>query len=253
MAAVPISLFVRFAIMTSAAVYANWDTISGLFDRAVSNASSPIYGYYCQHVFQMKDSGGGFSDKERGMFGVHYVNTTGGDLDTTWTTADFTAVETAVQTFWSAIAAQISTDFRLYEHRWYPFGPGVHPPNPPSRITTLGTPIVGTGGAVSPHQLACTVTLRTPVRRHWGRIYLPVGLFTSVAGGQGNTAVVDAIANGARTMFLSPSTSQGVVPIVWDRQRHAALGVTAIEVDSVPDIIRRRRPKVASYKKILTS
>jgi hypothetical protein len=67
-----------------------------------------------------------------------------------------------------------------------------------------------------------------------------------------STGNVDNVANLARTMLLAAETSQGVVPVVWDRTRKQAYSVTAIEVDSVPDIIRRRRPRDPLYKKILT-
>lgn len=252
-ATVPLGPFVRFVIFTATGIYSNWDTISGLFDRHVENATAPIYGYYCQHVFEGKDVSATFSTRERGLFGMHYVNSTGGDLDTTWTTADYTAVEAAVQAFWTANASNISADWRLVEHRWYPFGPAVVPPNPPVRVTTLGTPIVGSGGNGVAHQLASTVTFRTALRRHWGRIYIPFSGMQGFFGGQGPDATVDALANSARTMITGPATSQGVMPVIWDRNRKVALGITAIEADGIPDIVRRRRPRTPHYKKILTS
>jgi hypothetical protein len=257
MSTVAIGPFVRFAIMAAAAVYENWDTISGQFDRAVTDAAGPDYGRYCQHVFEMNDGTGTFSVRERGMYGVHYINITGGDLDRTWTTADFTAVETAQANMWTALSSRISTGCRLVEHRWYKFGPGIHGtrsnPNPPVRVTTLATPIAGSGSGAWAHQVGSTVTFRTPIRRHWGRVYLPI--YTGVLGtnGQVSSTSVDAIAAAARTAFMVDPAAQGIAPVVWDRNRHSALGVTALEVDSVPDIVRRRRPRVAAYKVVSTS
>ena len=239
--------------MTSTAIWQNWDTISGLFDRHVENATSPIYGYYAQNIFQMRDGTGVFSDKERGLFGIHYINTTGGDLDTTWTSADYAAVESAVQAFFTANLSSISGDIKLVEHRWYPFGPAVLPPNPPVRVTTLGSPITGTGSTPTAHQVATTCTFRTALRRHWGRIYTPISGVYASTGGQMGGGSVTALANTFRTLVTSPNTSQGIVPVVWDRNRKAALGVTALEVDSVPDVIRRRRPRVTANKTVLTS
>lgn len=253
MSSVPIGPFVRFLIAAAAAAWSNWDTISGLFDRKQELSGTPIFGYYCQHVFEYKDGTGAFSPRERGMFGIHYVNSTGGDLDTTWIAADFAAVEAAVQAFWTANQSTIPSSCHLVEHRWYAFGPGVVPPNPPVRVTTLGTPLPGTGTQNDVHQAAMTVTLRTALRRHWGRIYLPMGSQMVSVLGQSTTGLVDALCNSARTMFMSPFTSNGIVPVVYDRNKHGVLGVTALEVDSVPDIIRRRRPRTSNYKKILTS
>lgn len=253
MAAVPLGPFVRFVVAVSGAVYANWDTIIGLVDRHVETGDIPVYGMYVQHVFEIKDSSGAFSGKEKGMVGVHWINTTGGDLDVTWTTADYALVESGFQAYWTALGNNIPSDFRLVEHRWYQFGPGIYPPNPPLRVTTV-TPQVGTGSSNLPHQVAETLTFRTPIRRHWGRIYLPIAVTgaQALAGGQLASGVVDGIANGGST-YIKSGTANGLAPVVYDRNRKSMLGITSVEADSVPDVIRRRRPSGTAYKKIVTS
>jgi hypothetical protein len=253
-AIVPLGPFVRFLITAGYAAYANWDTIHGQFDRAEEQPTEPIYGMYVQHVFQQKDSAGSFSDKERGMVGVHWINSTGGDLDVSWTTADYALIETGFQTLWTSLGGLFPNEVRLVEHRWYPFGPGVHAPNPPVRVTTIGSPLTGTGTTILPHQIASTLTFRTALRRHWGRIYLPVYPVAAniVAGGQLSATAVDTLAAAGST-YLKCGNANGLVPVVWDRNRHSAMGITAVEADSVPDIIRRRRSRVTSYKKILTA
>jgi hypothetical protein len=252
-AAVPLGPFVRFVLFTSTAIYQNWDTISGLFDRHVENASSPIYGYYVQHIWQQKDATGAFTDKERAMCGVHWMNTTGGDLDVTWTSADYALVESGFQALWTAQTSKIPNDFKLIEHRWYPFGPLVTPPNPPVRVTTIASPLTGTGTTTNAHAVAETLTFRTPLRRHWGRIYLPLSNPTNYsAGGQYIQSDVDNIAASGST-YLKSGNANGLVPVIWDRNRKVALGITAVEADSVPDIIRRRRPRTPKAKTVLTS
>jgi hypothetical protein len=154
---------------------------------------------------------------------------------------------------WAALGSGMTSDFRLEEHRWYAYGAGINPPNPPSRITTLGTPIVGTGTVMTPHQVATTITLRTTLRRHWGRIYLPIGAVAIAAGGELTTAWVDSLAGYFRTALLVTPAAQGILPVVYDRQRKLLFGVTQLEVDSVPDIIRRRRPRDTTYRKIYTA
>jgi hypothetical protein len=207
---------------------------------------------YCQHVFEFKDATGVFSVRERGVCGLHYMNTTSDALDPTWVNADYAACEAGFETFWSAIASSLSNDVRLVEHRWYPFGPGVLPPTPPSRVQPVATPIAGTGVSGYVHQAGSTVTLRTALRKHWGRFYLPSCGQGATTGGQLGATQVNAYANAARTL-MSAGNTQGIVPVIYDRVRKTMFGITAVEVDSVPDIQRRRRPRVATTKVIYTT
>jgi hypothetical protein len=223
------------------------------FDTDASSPDTKLIGYYVQCIFQMANYSGAFTDRERGLFGIHYINTTGGAPDLSWTGADYAAVESSILTGWDALASSISSDFKFIQFRWYAFGPGVRKPNPPSRVVDVTGSHVGTAAASSPHQLAMTCTLRTPLRRHWGRIYLPIGTGNLNTHGQAGSAGVDSLVSTMRGMLVGAEASQGIVPVVYDRQRGQALGVTAIEADSVPDIIRRRRPRDTGYKKVLTA
>jgi hypothetical protein len=227
------------------------------FTDKLTSADTALLGYYCMNLFEMKAYGGAFTTRERGMFGIHYVNSTSGALDTTWTSADYAAVESAVSTAWTAYAAAISTEVRLVEHRWYPYGPGYigtkSAPIPPARVTTLGTPLAGSMSGAHVRQVGSTVTLRTTLRRHWGRFYLPLSSSNFATNGQLSSTSADSYAATARTMLTSPEASQGVSPVVYDKLRKQVYGVTAIEVDTVPDIQRRRRPRDPGYKKIYTS
>jgi hypothetical protein len=245
--------FVKFKVDFSAGSGTLSPAENGQFVEARTVAPTNPVGYYSQHLFEMKRTGGTYSPRERGMFGIHWLNLTSGEVDTTWVTADYTSVESAIETMWTSLAATISSDFRLVEHRWYAYGAGVNPPNPPSRVTTLGTPISGTATATGHHQGAGTVTLRTALRKHWGRIYLPLAASQIGSGGELTSSNVDAIAAAARTGLLVSPAAQGIVPVVYDRLRKILFGVTALEVDSVPDIIRRRRVRDTTYKKIYTA
>jgi hypothetical protein len=248
-----LATFTRFRLYFEASSDSAHESTRSQFEEDQLTTGTPAWGQYVQCIFEMQDGTGTFSARERGLFGIHWINTTGGALDLTWITADYTAVESAVSTMFAAMGG-ISSQCRLVEYRWYAFGPGVVKPNPPSRVTTLGTPIVGGNGNVVVHQVASTITLRTPLRRHWGRFYVPsMSNATGLSfGGQWSNATVDGLASSARTMLTAPS-SQGVVPVVWDRVHSRAYGVTQIEADSVPDIIRRRRPRATNYKKIYTA
>lgn len=246
--------FVRFKLDFGAGSGSLSTAENGQFaETRTATAASPL-GYYQQCIFEFKNYSGAYTQRERGMFGIHWINLTSGELDQTWVAADYAACESAVEAFWTALLSKIGTDTRYVEHRWYAYGAGIVPPNPPSRVTTLATPIQGTSTNIGPKQVSCTVTLRTTLRRHWGRIYVPIaaGVF-GVGGGQLSSADADTIASAARTMLTVTPAAQGVVPVVWDRNRKLAFGTTAVEVDSVPDVQRRRRPRDTGYKKIHTS
>jgi hypothetical protein len=251
-ATVAIGPFVRFLIAAGAAAFSNWDSIQGLFQRVQEYPETPVFGMHLHNVFEMKDNAGAFALRERGLFGIHLINVTGGDLDVTWTTTDFSDTESRIKAQWNAMGGLIGSDCRLVEHRWYRFGPGIQPPNPPIRTTNVTT-ATGTGSPVAPHQTATTVTLRTPLRRHWGRFYLPVHSPGTLTGGQLSTANVDSIASLWRDMFVGAAGLTGVTPVVYDRARRAMMGVTEIEVDSNLDIQRRRRPRTTNYKRIYTA
>jgi hypothetical protein len=245
--------FVHFRVEFDAGSGSYSPAENGQYTETRTVPSTNPVGYYSQHIWQMKNAGGTFTDRERAMFGVHWLNLTSGEVDTTWTAADYLSVESAVEAFFTAQLAKISSDIKLIEHRWYAYGIGVVPPNPPSRITTIATPLVGTNASFSAHQMSSTVTLRTSLRRHWGRIYMPIADAATSTGGQFSSSTVDSLAASARTMLMVTPSAQGIVPVVYDRTRHILNGVTAVEVDSVPDVVRRRRPRDSAYKKIYTS
>jgi len=253
MATVPISNAVRWVVTLAAFVYANWSTLSSLFGRAVElGATEPILGYYSTFIFEYRDTPAGAWGIDRGQFGLHWVNVTGGDPDFTWTAADFAAAETLLTNFWSGHTAYFPNTIRAVEIRWYAFGPGVAAPNPTVRVTPIVAQTPGASGGSGPRQLACAMTLKTPLRKHWGRFYLPItGSATCDASGRLPSATVDGLAVGLNTLALG-DTGQGVFPCVYDRVRHGVFGISAVQVDDIPDVIRRRRPSTTLYRKQTT-
>jgi hypothetical protein len=244
--------FVKFKLDFGAGSGSLAPAQAGQFTETRSVSVTVPVGYYSQHIFGMRVRGSLWSTRERGLFGIHWINLTAGELDTTWTSTDFSTVEGAIETMWTGFGSSIGPEYRLEEHRWYGFGPTVLPPNPPARVTTIATPIVGTGTGIQAHQVATTVTLRTALRRHWGRIYVPLSPTALQAGGELTDAGVDSLAGSARTGLMVTPATQGITPVVYDRARKLVFGVSAIEMDSVPDIIRRRRVRTTGYKKIFT-
>lgn len=245
--------FVKFKVEFTAGSGDLSESEEGQFVETRSVAPETPVGYYSQHIFEMKNYSGAYTTRERGMYGIHWINLTAGELDRTWTAADYSAVEGAQETLWTSLAALISNECRLVEHRWYAYGVSVTPPNPPSRITTIGAPKVGTSTQGWVRQTGGTITLRTTLRRHWGRIYFPMANNLWTTGGQASSSDVDSVAAAARTALMVTPNAQGVVPVVWDRNRKILFGVTQLEMDSVPDIQRRRRPRDTGYKKIYSA
>lgn len=245
--------FVKFKVDFSAGSGSLGTAENGQFvESRTVPAGTPI-GYYSQHVFEIKSGASTWGGREKGMFGIHWMNTTSGEPDSSWDSTDFSTTEGAIEAMFSALVAKLSNEVRLSEHRWYAYGSGINPPTPPTRVTTLGTPITGTSTVFWPRQIGTTVTLRTTLRRHWGRIYLPISPVTLDNFGQMSSGQTDAVASAARTALLVTPATRGIVPVVYDRNRKILFGVTQLEVDSIPDVQRRRRPRDTQYRKIYTS
>lgn len=180
-----------------------------------------------------------------------WLNITGGTPDDTWTTADYTSLETLLNAFWTSMKIFLPTGFAVTTYNWYRIGDGVVPPNPAQRQLILSTPILGTGGTMSkPPQVATSLTFRTAVRRSWGRTYLPTNAGGITATGNQSTGDVDAIAGYANTMITGAATNDMHLVVV-SKPLHATLNVEHVEVDDNWDVVRRRRWKSSTYKKII--
>jgi hypothetical protein len=179
-----------------------------------------------------------------------WLNFTSGAPDDTWTTGDYTALETILETFWTALTGYMPAGFRLTQINWYRVGAGAPVPNPAERALTLTSPIAGSNVWAQAPQVAVSLTQRNAVRRSWGRTYLPLcgaGITTS---GSLFSTLVDAIANAAQTMVNSGASSDYQLG-TYSKHLSAFLATEHVEVDDVWDIQRKRRVKSATYKKIL--
>ena len=184
------------------------------------------------------------------LFHFDWLNITGGNPDDTWTTGDYTGQEGRLQTFFTSISTIIDPLAKLREIRWYRHGPGVTAPNPAERVFILPTPIAGGGGSTKhPPQVACTVTFRTAVRHSWGRTYLPATAINCDANLRVPSSTVDSLVT-ATDALVTSSAAADFRLVVTSIPKSAALNVEHVEVDSTLDIIRRRRWKHTTYKKI---
>lgn len=180
---------------------------------------------------------------------LHFVNSAAGLAGEAVLDTQKAAVETAFNTFWGAVASRVPSYINLQEFRWYGLTLGDPISGPPTRVTA-GSHSPGTWSSTVPSQVASSITLRTALRKHWGRIYLP--LATVGTDGMVSSSTVDALANSFKN-FATSCQAASITPVVFSPVRQSVMSIAAIEVDNVPDIIRRRRAKANTYSKILTS
>jgi len=188
-------------------------------------------------------------------------NFTDATVDSTWTTADYVAAEARLDTFWNAVKVYFPATHVLKEYRWFrrqfaeiqtaPDANGrnghlFEPSGPPQRITVKT--ITGTSAAPAfPYQVACTVTEKTAFPRHWGRWYIPGFCVALAADGRWPSGAVTAVATAAGALMNGLTADQLplVVPAAMIDKTPAKylLNVTSMQVDDIPDIQRRRRPR----------
>jgi hypothetical protein len=180
---------------------------------------------------------------------LHFVNTAGELPGAPASDTQKAAVETAFGTFWTSAKAWCPPAVRLSQYRWYHLTFDDPLSGPPTRATQI-TEVAGNNSVIEVAQCATSITMRTALRKHWGRIYLP-GVHNVTGGFQANSEV-DQLAAYWSTFLKACQTAQ-LVPVIYSGTRQMVFSITAIEVDNVPDVVRRRRPHNSTYKKILTA
>lgn len=226
---------------------------------------------YAVLVFQRGTPTGTVEDNAQ--IGVNITNITAGQLDATWTTQDFLDCETALAEWYAMLLNNMSSVATLKEIRWYhrKFNPDLPinmpvPQNDPAtgkpyaRFAHTGPPVrikpIGTAGGAGttplPYQDAMSITLKTAVPKHWGRVYLPalsISVLDTLALGPGrfSAAVQTAIANQTAELIddLAAKDFQVVIPTtqIDNRYQIALQTVSQVQVDDIPDVIRRRRAR----------
>lgn len=210
------------------------------------NVSPPGIGVRrAQLVFTRAGIGSG-EDSIVGHF--DFLNLTSGNPDDTWTTGDFTTLETAIGTFFTSTAGMMWSKIVFDQIRWYRIGPGTAPPNPPVRITDVTTP--GSGANPLPPQVALSVTFKTAVRKGWGRIYLPYATSGHVdSNGYVDASTCSNVANATKTLFDTAQAAE-FTPVVYSPTRGKAFSIETIQVDNLYDVIRSRRYDKATLKEV---
>lgn len=198
--------------------------------------------------------------EDRAIFGLWVAKITGGGLYSKHSVSELATLETALDTFATAIATFQTTNWTLVEYQWFQVDQNSPRDEsgksqllgPPAKITSKA--VVGIDGtATLPFQVASTITLRTVSRRHWGRSYIP-GLSSArlqASYGRWTNTLVDGLANAMNTLHDSWVTAGSQLG-TWSLLKPAFMTPKTIEVDDVPDIIRRRRAKQMAYRKLLS-
>lgn len=195
------------------------------------------------------------STRDTEMFSIALFKISATEPSPDWDDSDYEDVETVMTTWWGAVKTWFPDALKLEEIRWYQEGPEIVPPNPVVRTTSIA--VAGTGGdAMCPPQVSTTVTMETPQRKYWGRVYLPAPITDAIdtndgVEGRWNHTFVDAMANDMQDA-LNDIGGLGIIPAVYSRAGLSFLAVTGVEVDDVPDIQRRRRFATTGYRKALT-
>ena len=174
-----------------------------------------------------------------------------GDPTPSWDSSDYSNAETIIEAWWAAVKSYFPTTVKFEEIRWYQEGPSIVPPNPVVRTTSVA--VTGSSSnAGLPPQVSSTVTLQTPLRKYWGRFYVP-NVAEDVLTGSGNSTgrfnstFVDLLSDSSHDMF-DDLGGIGLIPAVYSRAGQSFMAVTGVEVDDVPDVQRRRRFATTGYR-----
>lgn len=199
------------------------------------------------------------------MCTFHFLNLTADVPDDTWTTGDYTTVETAFDNFWSAVRVRWSPEVKLSEYSWRADGPAFSPHgggfSPTLRLTPKSVAGSASTGDILPPQCAMTVTEvtsahytaygvgvpgsvpgtgRTQVRNRWGRFYLPTLMNSEIADGRFTTAACAAVANAVQTMY-NACVAADLIPVMYSPTTGNCWSIEEIRVDDLVDVVRSRR------------
>jgi len=220
------------------------------------------------HVECIWTMAGSADPRERYVTTFDIVNITGGNIDNTWTQADFDTVEAEIAGICSSWTANMwtgntFTQTRHYLRRFNPEG-DIHPfaiSGPPAAVYSHN--VLGGASGPMPRQVAVTSTELTPYARHWGRNYWPcpaaplVGS-TGSLGSLYQTTLAQLVHD--RYAALQDKDYFPVVPVTQVQPGgkktpiypyRGLLGVTGVQVDDVFDVVRRRRQAVAGSRIVL--
>jgi hypothetical protein len=189
------------------------------------------------------------------------VNITGGTVDNSWTEADYGVVQTYLGQLCLDWAGRQQAGITFTELRAYrmSFNPVTNTKpfavsGPPEFAAAYAT--VGNAPGFQAPQVAYTTTELTPYRKHWGRNYWPAPAPSlQIAGGHILATAVDQWCQLVHDAYQSLMSNE-FFPVVAVTQidnvpARALLTLRGVQMDDVPDVIRRRRPENATHRMVL--
>jgi len=197
------------------------------------------------HAWRSTPSG---TQEDRAQIGFDVCKLNGGVNDATWDTAQITGATDKIKSLLGFLAGYQDNncawnEIRSYVKRFNEIGPGFAPMGDPVHVETIS--VIGSSSAtnVLPYQVALSVTEKTALRKHWGRVYVPCPSTTTLdAWGRYDATTCAAIATIFADAYLALANANYVVVVPSGGSR-ALLTVTSIQVDDIPDVQRRRRAR----------
>lgn len=236
-----------------------WVLGESLLDQA-DDADDALEWRHLQVVQTRGTPTGTVEDKAIMTFDL--LNLTASAPGSNWSSGDYTTAESRFSTFLTACLGSISQDATFSQYRWYRRKFAVpmtedhrfEDAGPPDRITNIS--LVGTGSTGKmPYQVAMSITEKTPWPRHWGRFYIPSLALSLAADGRFGSSFMTTASTAAGVLLnaLHDDLTPLVVPSTQQDKVLAGylLGVTSIQVDDIPDVVRRRRAKQPAVRTVV--
>lgn len=259
-------------LTTAQAKYAKWllreaayavpSGLAWLTSELVANSEAPTNLEWRRFVLSWTRTTPTGLREDAAQFKLDLVNITSDELDVSWTSGDYASVAAAYSTFVTALASRMGSHqdmqyLRAYRMQFNPVQDVARPfaeTGPPTYLLDYGVQ-PGTAASILPFQVAPAITLRTAWAKHWGRAYMPTpGTAHLDSSGRLTSSYTTGIGTAFKAL-LGTLHDAGFYPVVPVGQLnknpfHALLAPTAVVVDDVPDIQRRRRAKQPAFRSV---
>jgi hypothetical protein len=144
-----------------------------------------------------------------------------------------------LDTFWTGVTAFMHTSHVVKQYRMYDIPSTRGLLGAPKKVYTVNIPGASSAGPL-PTQVACSVTWKTAQRKTWGRFYLPGFVQTKVnTSARFSSGDCTSLANLAAP--LASRSGTGACLTVFSTKEWTHHDPQTVQVDDVPDVIRRRR------------
>jgi hypothetical protein len=234
---------------------------------SVATYNAPFELRKVQFIWSLSDAAVAGEDSRVATF--HLAKLSGGSVTDAWVAGDFTAMDSAFSAWWTTLKTNFHANLTWDRIKVYKDGPAIEPPQVP--VYDADKAVAGTsGGSQTPPQVAVSVTEIAGAKRFWGRFYLPnptIAAFTTY--GRYSSAFQTAVADASDTLYtalraanLSPVVYRPPLPARFTKaairtgaedpdlpaRTGSAWDVEKVQVDDVPDVIRRRRFKYPTLR-----